>query len=117
MMIIFVLIPMIKDAPAMSGPNTPQGIQFIDPCQSTKSVFPCNFFSGVCLTMGVNQGITCYYSALFFVAVVLQGLFMGLIAGQLGENSIIAGSKHSMIMVLSAVSIFLFLAKAGLLPK
>ena len=115
--IIFVMIPLIKGAPVMAGANTPAGIQFIDPCQNTKSIFPCNFFGGLCLVMGVNQGITCYYSALFFTVVVLQGLFMGLIAGQLGENSITAGSKHSMIMVLTAVSIFLFLAKAGMLPK
>ncbi len=115
--IIFVMIPLIKSAPVLSGANTPVGIQFIDPCQNTKGAFPCNFFSGLCLIMGVNQGITCYYSALFFTVVVLQGLFMGLIAGQLGENSVVAGSKHSMIMVLTAVSIFLFLAKAGLLPK
>jgi len=115
--IIFVMIPMIKSAPVMAGANTPMGIQFIDPCENTKSVFPCSFFSGLCLVMGVNQGLTCYYTALFFTVVVLQGFFMGLIAGQLGENSIIAGSKHSMIMVLAAISVFLFLIKAGLLPK
>jgi len=115
--IIFVMIPMIKSAPVMAGANTPVGIQFINPCENTKSIFPCSLFGSMCLVMGVPQGITCYYTALFFTVVVLQGLFMGLIAGQLGENSITAGSKHSMIMVLTAVSVFLFLIKAGLLPK
>jgi flagellar protein FlaJ len=116
--IIFILIPMIKSVPTVSsGLNVPTGIQFNDPCQSSKNMFPCNFFGGVCIVMGAGQGITCYYTALFFTVVVLQGLFMGLIAGQLGENSIIAGSKHSMIMVLIAISIFIFLAKAGMLPK
>ncbi len=116
-MIIFVLIPMMKSAPLISGSNVPAGIQFIDPCATPRNAFPCYFFEGICLVMGVKSGITCYYTALFFSVVVLQGLFMGLIAGQLGENSVIAGSKHSMIMVLAAVSVFLFMIKAGLMPR
>jgi flagellar protein FlaJ len=116
--IIYVMIPMIKGGPMPTvGTNVPVGVQFIDPCANAKSLFPCNLFGTICLLMSVSQGISCYYTALFFVVVVLQGLFMGLIAGQLGENSITAGTKHSMIMVMTAVSVFLFLTKAGMMPN
>jgi flagellar protein FlaJ len=53
---------------------------------------------------------------MFFSVVIIQGIFTGLIAGQLGENSAVAGIKHSIIMVFVAVGVFFFLAKAGLLP-
>jgi uncharacterized transporter YbjL len=46
----------------------------------------------------------------------VQGIFTGLIAGQLGENSPISGVKHSIIMSFTAVGVFLFLAKIGLFP-
>ena len=51
--------------------------------------------------MGIPLGIANYYVAIFFYVVLIQGIFMGLIAGQLGENSITAGSKHSLIMAFT----------------
>lgn len=46
-----------------------------------------------------------YYKTLFRHLLLIQGLFTGLIAGQVGEGSIKAGIKHSIIMVLSALLI------------
>lgn len=117
-LIIFVFIPMLKQTPGGIAPSSslPSGASFKDPCENTRTSFPCNLFTGTCVTMGVSTGITCYYIALFFMVVVIQGIFMGLIAGQLGENSIIAGTKHSMIMVMIGVSVFMFVARAGLFP-
>ena len=63
-----------------------------------------------------SEGLGCYYIAMFFSVVMVQGIFTGLIAGQLGENSAIAGVKHSIIMVFVAVGIFFFIAKTGMLP-
>jgi flagellar protein FlaJ len=118
-MIIFVMVPMIESQPEISGGSFAAdslGFSFSDPCKNS-FFFPCDMYSGICNMLGTgSSGIACYYIALFFSVVVVQGIFTGLIAGQLGENSAIAGIKHSLIMVFIAVGIFFFLAKAGLMP-
>lgn len=113
-MIINVMVPMIETQPTF-GAGGPLSLQFSDPCENTGG-FPCGFFSAICTLFTVSEGIGCYYIALFFSVVIIQGIFTGLIAGQLGENSVVAGSKHSMIMVFSALGLFLFLTKIGFLP-
>lgn len=113
-MIITVMVPMIKTQPTF-GAGGPLGLQFTDPCQNLGG-FPCGLFSVICSLFTVPEGVGCYYIALFFSVITIQGLFTGLIAGQLGENSVVAGSKHSMIMIFSAFGLFLFLTKVGLLP-
>ena len=114
LMIIYVMVPMMMQQP--EGETEALAFQFVDPCPADASMFPCNIFSGLCAILDVPTGISCYYIALFFFILIIQGIFSGLIAGQLGENSIIAGSKHSIIMVSAAISIFMFLAKLGMLP-
>jgi flagellar protein FlaJ len=113
-MIAMVMVPMIKSQPSFGG-GGPLNLQFSNPCQN-QAGFPCAIFVSVCSLFAIPEGIGCYYTSLFFLVIVIQGLFTGLIAGQLGENSVVAGLKHAMIMVFSALGIFLFLAKAGLLP-
>lgn len=113
-MIIQVMVPMISTQPE-STTGAGFGLQFIDPCKGV-GYFPCNFFSVIGLMLSIPEGITLYYTALFFTVVIIQGIFTGLIAGQLGENSIVAGGKHALIMVLVAIGVFIFLTKAGLLP-
>jgi len=113
-MIVTVMVPMIKAQPQF-GTGSPLTLQFSNPCQNLNGI-PCDIFSAICSLLAVPEGIGCYYIALFFCVVMIQGLFTGLIAGQLGENSVTAGTKHSMIMIFSALGVFLFLAKTGLLP-
>lgn len=48
------------------------------------------------------------YSRLFAHAAILQGLFSGLVAGQMGEGRAVAGLKYSIIMVLIAWIMFRF---------
>jgi archaeal flagellar protein FlaJ len=55
-----------------------------------------------------------YYKALFFMMTLVQGLFSGLIAGQIGSDSAVAGVKHSMVMVLSGFFIYMVVIKAGI---
>ena len=112
-MIIFVMIPMIKSQPAIQTGGF--GFSFTSPCQGL-SFFPCNLFSLVGIFLGAPPGIANYYIAVFFFVVLIQGIFTGLIAGQIGEGSIIAGLKHSFIMSFSGIGVFIFLGKAGLLP-
>ena len=112
-MIIYVMIPMIESQPAVQSSGF--GFGFTSPCEGV-NFFPCNLFSVVGLLLGVPPGIANYYISLFFMVVLIQGIFTGLIAGQMGENSITAGTKHSLVMALSGLAIFFFVAKAGLLP-
>ena len=113
-MIIFVMVPMIRTQPT-TGTGA-FGMRFENPCESSY-IFPCPLFTSIGLILGLPEGITLYYTALFFTVVIIQGIFTGLIAGQLGEGSAVAGSKHSLIMATVALGVFLFLAKAGMFPS
>lgn len=130
--IIFVMVPMIESAPDVPGAaggdiggafgaGPVGGLQFSNPCFSTDPgvippAFPCVLFNSMCTLLEQSEGVACYYIAIFFSIILIQGLFTGLIAGQLGEDSVVAGVKHSLIMVFSAIGVLLFLVKAGLLP-
>ena len=112
-MIIFVMIPMIQSQPELQGGSL--GFAFTNPCEGL-SGFPCELFSLMGLFLGIPLGIANYYIAVFFSVILIQGFFTGMIAGQLGENSIIAGSKHALIMVFSGMGVFIFLGQTGLFP-
>lgn len=49
------------------------------------------------------------YTLLLYHTAVIQGLFAGLIAGQMGEGSIKSGAKHATVLVLFTYCAFLFL--------
>lgn len=69
----------------------------------------CKIFSGVsaAFNFGSEAEAASYYRALFFTMVIVQGIFTGLIAGQIGSDSVVAGVKHSLIMVLSGFFTFI----------
>jgi flagellar protein FlaJ len=114
---IFVMVPMVK-TPGGAAPAGGFGMSFSDPCQGAYNTgIPCSLFKVIGVMLDVPEGISLYYTSLFFSVVFLLGLFIGLIAGQLGENSVLAGGKHSLIMITVTLSVFLFLAKSGLLPS
>jgi len=48
------------------------------------------------------------YSRLFKHAALLQGLFSGIVAGQMGEGRAVAGLKYSLIMMVTAWAVFAF---------
>lgn len=114
--IIYVLVPMMSQTQATSVVNSPLVMSFADPCQRLNIPFPCAYFDVVCESFSVSRGVGCYYFSLFFTVLVIQAIFMGLISGQLGENSIVAGVKHSLIMLASVFMIFMFVVRSGLLP-
>lgn len=49
------------------------------------------------------------YTRIFFHAALIQGSFTGLVAGQIGEGNIRLGVKHSVIMIISAYVLFVFM--------
>lgn len=91
---------------------------FTDPCESCGNSFTifcanCSIFSVVCKMFAIQN--SCYYYALFLLMAIVQGIFSGLVAGQIGEGSITAGLKHSSIMTLSGFGLLLFLLKVGMI--
>jgi flagellar protein FlaJ len=115
--IIYVLIPMMtSQSDMMSGGGGAIALQFRDPCEISPFIFPCGYFSLMCSAFNVKAGIGCYYLALFLNIQIIQAIFMGLIAGQVGENSATAGAKHSFIMLASTFLIFTFLVQSHMMP-
>lgn len=51
------------------------------------------------LNLGSAEEQICYYKALFFFMVLIEGTFNGLVAGQIEEGEVIAGVKHALIML------------------
>lgn len=111
------LIPMLEmnvDTGGMAG-----GIMsFRDPCIDCMSqddpgtyCIGCFVFHGACNLLGLGIGGACYYNGLFIVMIAIQGIFSGLVAGQLGEDSMIAGTKHSIIMTIIGLSSLILIFK------
>ncbi|MCD6477246.1 MAG: type II secretion system F family protein [Candidatus Aenigmarchaeota archaeon] len=93
---------------------------FEDPCVScigAKHIFciSCSVFGFVCKMFSLGTGTLCYYHSLFLMMVVIQGIFSGLVAGQISENSVLAGFKHSVIMTASGFGILLILLQTGII--
>jgi flagellar protein FlaJ len=93
-----------------------------NPCQQCAiadegSCLSCNIFFGVCYTFGFGEASSagCYYKSLFFLMIIIQGIFSGLVAGQIGSDSLIAGIKHSLIMTVSGFVMFLIASILGLI--
>jgi len=77
---------------------------------------PCNIYFSICSIFGVeNSGISCYYLALFFSINIVQAVMGGLVAGQIGEDSVTAGIKHSLILLSVTFGAFFILVRLGLL--
>ncbi len=59
--------------------------------------------------------ISAYYVALFFYMSIIQSIFSGLVAGQIGENSVRAGIKHSLVMLSITFGTFYLMIYFGLM--
>ncbi len=92
--IYFIFIGMLMALQQILGPL--YLMQFTNTQQGT------SFLGG----SGGQQMGPSYYRTMFLHMVIIQAVFSGLLAGQLGEGKAIAGLKHSMIMLLLGVAIF-----------
>jgi len=108
------LIPMLK---LNIQAGTLGGIMaFQDPCSvcaNNPNIFcvSCTVFYTLCQMFALGTGGSCYYNALFLLMTIVQGIFTGLVAGQIGEGSVIAGIKHSIIMTISGFGILIIMLK------
>ncbi len=88
------------------------------PCEiagSGISVFICSFFNALCNIFALGTGGGCYYKSVFLSMTLIQGIFSGLVAGQIGEDSVFAGIKHSLIMVGIGFPAYILILKSGIL--
>jgi len=113
------LIPMLSIGSDTGSAGGIGGIfSFRDPCdacigKSDIYCVNCPIFSVVCQMLDLESGGSCYYNALFVVMAIVQGICSGLVAGQIGEGSVFAGIKHSIIMTVIGFSALVILLKFG----
>ena len=111
------LMPVLEintEAAAIGGLCT-----FQDPClvclASNPLCISCAIFGVVSQMFNLGTGAVAYYNSLFVLMALIQGIFSGLVAGQIGENSVIAGVKHSVIMTGIGFSALVLLLQTGLI--
>ncbi len=115
------LIPLVQSEMAENNLAMIKGFSS-NPCHECVSssnrgeCMGCNMFFSVSESVGFGERdkAEAYYKSVFFVMIIVQGFFSGLIAGQIGYDSLAAGVKHSFIMLLSGVFVFLLVTKAGI---
>ncbi len=119
LLLLKFMMPMLTMSKQMSA--TGFGFTFgIDPCDvCTNPVVcaGCPIFNSVCIAFGLGDeyGISCYYKGLFFTMIFVQAIFSGLICGVIESNSLRAGIKHSILMSLSGVFVFLIAGWLGII--
>ncbi|MFH1623114.1 MAG: type II secretion system F family protein [Candidatus Aenigmatarchaeota archaeon] len=111
-----LMIPIFKISAATAG-GAVMGIG--NPCSTCYGAMcmVCNLYKGTAsLLFSVDpDSIGAYYISLFFYMSLIQSAFSGLVAGQISENSVKAGIKHSMIMVAITFGAFYFLIYMGVI--
>jgi len=116
----WLMVPLFESmaAPATRGAV---GTFVSNPCYSCAGVshtgcMPCNIYFGICSIFGSETtSISCYYLALFFSISVVQAIMGGLVAGQIGEDSVTAGIKHSLFLLTITLGAFFILVKLQVL--
>ncbi|MGC9310855.1 MAG: type II secretion system F family protein [Candidatus Aenigmatarchaeota archaeon] len=101
------LIPMLEDMSASSVSSDLGGMSLMSaasPCESCNDrlcAVLCSFFGVISGMFGFGtEPLPMYYKSLFFCMVMVQGMFTGLLAGQISGKSWVEGLKHGMIMML-----------------
>ena len=113
-----MMIPIFEVSGGSMGGMSSIGIS--NPCASCFGPADCavcglfNWVSAYIFSIQADT-IASYYVSLFFFMSIIQSMFSGLVAGQIGENSITAGIKHSLVLVAITFGAFHFLVYFGVL--
>ncbi len=76
----------------------------------------CSLFHTACYAFSISTAnIACYYTSLFFFMSIVEAACCGLVAGQISENSIVSGLKHSIIMLVVTFGAFSILVRIGIM--
>jgi flagellar protein FlaJ len=114
-----MMIPIFEAS--SSSVDTPFGMGASNPCGfctlgMSIECLPCSIYAAICNLFDMeSNSISCYYFGLFFCMSVIQSITGGLVAGQIGEGSLKAGLKHSLILVSVTVATFMILVKLGVI--
>jgi len=112
-----LMIPIFEVSSATVGGGEVIGVT--NPCLSCTdlSCIVCNLFQGTsAYIFSIDPTtIASYYIALFFFMSIIQAIFTGLVAGQIGENSVTAGIKHSLVLTSITFGTFYFLIYLGII--
>ncbi len=117
--LIKFLIPLMKTQGEIGGMSLFGSLSGspCSPCIGNQDpmCLPCNIYFSLCtlFSFGGLEDPTCYYKSLFFIMVAIQGIFSGLIAGQISSDSILAGIKHAIILGVSGIVLFLLMSYLG----
>lgn len=107
------LIMPIFESTASGSEEAGEFLGLGNPCDTCTMVecIPCGLYEATSYYLFSIEpdNIASYYVSLFFYMSVVQAIFSGLVAGQIGENSVTAGVKHSLIMVSITMGTFYFM--------
>lgn len=119
--LIKFLIPIVQ-LPAITGGVGGVSSYDPNPCatcihSSNPECVSCNALLATSSAFGFGQETdpSAYYKSLFFIMIVVQGFFSGIIAGQIGSDSVAAGIKHSLVMLVSGIFVFIFVVRIGII--
>jgi len=100
----------------MSGTGGNQPILLTNPCKDNPN-FICIIYSVPSYIFMIEKpnSIGAYYTSIFFFMSIIVAISCGLVAGEISENSITAGLKHSLVMSLGIFGAMMFLKFAGAL--
>jgi flagellar protein FlaJ len=113
-----LMVPIFEAS--LAGASTGQGAFLVNPCSQISAELEygvCDMLAGVARyalfivdsPAAFYQSIGAYYTSLFFLMVLIQSACCGLVAGQISENSVMAGVKHSIIMLTVCMGTFYIL--------
>ena len=111
-----LMIPIFQ---ASSLPGGAEALGLVNPCNRCTG-FTCSICDGYS-TISSNlfsidpTTVGAYYTSLFFLMSIIVSFSSGLVAGQISENSLFAGLKHSLIMTFTVVGAFYILIYLKLL--
>jgi len=108
-----LMVPIFESA---NTPGTEEIFGLSNPCEIDVG-FPCGIFIAASkyIFNADPSKIGSYYLSVFFYMSIIVSITSGLVAGQISENSVLAGVKHSVIMTTVVFGALLILSQVGLL--
>lgn len=121
-----VLVPMVEmeglttdpgDQAIGGGMDIATGSQLCVPLEEKEGIEYgiCSLFLSISDVFGLGVGMDGYYKGIFLSMIIVQGIFSGLIIGQISESSPAAGVKHSILLTGIGFTAFIISASIGLI--
>jgi flagellar protein FlaJ len=113
-MLGYFLIPMLDEMGKSSTSASMSGLKIMSvssPCETCSNALCrtlCSLFKMTANMFGFGTNpLHVYYKSLFFLMVVVQGIFTGIMAGQISGKNWVDGMRHGLIMMFLGAVIIL----------